>query len=93
MIEFERLRRMMDEFMECGMDFDSFEREFDRRFAEFEQEFYREFFHTLKKTVELCNNMECCSVPEPLHLSLITTIEQTPQKPTRRKTRKSPKKY
>ena len=73
------LRRLMDEFMECDMDFDTLEQEFERHFAALEQEFYREFFHTLKKTVELCHNMECCPPPETLHISLFQAIEHTPQ--------------
>ena len=82
MMDFDKLWRLMDEFMECGMDFGAFEREFDRHFKELEQEFYRDFFHTLKKTIELCQGMECCAPPEQVHLSLIHAIELTPQKKT-----------
>ena len=80
MRKFEMILLMMDKFMDCGMDFDTLEEEFDRRFAELEQEFYREFFQTLKKTVELCKNMECCNPPENLHCSLLEAIEKTPRK-------------
>ena len=82
---------MMDEFMEGGMDFNPMEREFDRQFAQMEQEFYRDFLHTMRKTIELCHNMECCQPPESLHDSLCRAIECTPQiKPRKRKS--NPKK-
>ncbi len=90
MNEFDNLWKMMDRFMdcECDMDFAAFEREFDKQFAAMEAEFYREFFHTLKKTVELCKTMECCPPPETLHITLFHAIEQTPQKKPPQKRRK-----
>jgi hypothetical protein len=93
MNEFEKIWRLMDGFCECDMDFDAFEKEFDRHFKAMEQEFYREFFMTLKKTVELCQSMECCEPPETLHITLLELIEKTPQKGLKKKTsrKKRPK--
>ncbi|OGR82042.1 MAG: hypothetical protein A2901_04365 [Elusimicrobia bacterium RIFCSPLOWO2_01_FULL_54_10] len=97
MNEFDRLWNMMDDLMEGLIDFDAFEREFDRQFAQMEQDFYREFVNTVRKTVELCHGIECCQPPEELHISLCRAIECTPQcaptkkaKSGRHKPRKKP---
>ena len=90
MNEFDRMWRMMDKFMDGDMDFDALEREFDKQFARMEQDFYKDFFHTLKKTVELCGSLECCPPPDDLHASLCRAIECTPQVPPKR--RKKPRK-
>ena len=75
MNEFDRIWRMMDRFMDGDMDFDALEKEFDKI-----------FFQTLKKTIELCHNIECCPPPEDLHASLCKAIECTPQaQPKKRK--------
>ncbi len=92
MNEFDLLWKMMDEFMECecDKDFKTFDQECNRRFAAIEAEFYRQFFHTLKKTIDLCHAMECCEPPQTLHISLIQAIECTPQKkPAKKKRKKS----
>ena len=81
MNEFDRIWRMMDKFMDGDMDFDALEREFDKI-----------FFQTLKKTIELCQNLEYCPPPDDLHASLCKAIECTPQvQPKKRKSKRKKK--
>lgn len=82
MNDFDRIWRMMDKFRDGDMDFDALEREFDKI-----------FFQTLKKTIELCHNLECCPPPETLHESLCKAIECTPQIQPRKRKPKPKKKY
>ncbi|MBN1383670.1 MAG: hypothetical protein JW983_02150 [Elusimicrobia bacterium] len=67
--------------MDDEMDFDLFD-EFERTL---EDEFCCHYFNTFRKTVELCHLIEIQEVPETLHYRIIQTIENIPQKKTRKK--------
>jgi hypothetical protein len=91
--EFNKIWRMMDRFMDCDMDFDELEAQFEKSFQAIEADFYREFFNTLKKTVQLCQKMPCCQPPQEVRSNLIKALECTPQNcPPRKKVSRRKKK-
>ena len=92
MIEFERFFKLMNDFIDREMEMALVE-EFERTL---EEEFFRDFYNTFRRTVELCHDLErefeAAAVPEELHLTLIQTIQRTPQKHSFRQQRKKYKK-
>lgn len=84
MDEFERFFRELELFMEEDFSPERMD-EFERGL---ESAFERSFFHTFRKTIELCRRREPEPVPEELHLLVIRTVRVTAQVSRRRKPRR-----
>ena len=92
MIEREFFIRWLSRFIEGDQGWKFFD-EFEKNL---EEEFCCRFYHTFKKTIELCREIDSIEVPKTAHVQLITLIHETPQnrrisplkKPKNRKKRK-----
>jgi hypothetical protein len=91
MMDQERLFIIISELLDDGFERDIFDELseldalMDSLFDDFDEECCRYYFNTLKKTVELCHQMEMVEVPEQLHYKVIKTIEKADALPCRTK--------
>ena len=85
MMEYEKFLELISDFLDEELDFD-----IEREFAEnFEDECCLYYFNTLRKTVELCREIQLTDIPRELHRKLIEKIECDRVLPCTERTRSS----